>query len=87
MSAQAIKWARAQRAGGSTEKCVLLNLAACAGEDGICLVPRAELAERSEISRSAVERALVTLGALGLIRRAASAELIEIALMMDGERK
>ena len=42
---------------------------------------RAALAGECELSRAAVERALVTLAARGLIFRAACAETIEIALL------
>lgn len=87
MSLEATKWARMRYAGGAIEKCVLLNLAAVADANGLCLISRGELAQRSELSHSAAERALVTLGANGLIFRGARAEFIEIKLMMDGEGK
>jgi DNA-binding IclR family transcriptional regulator len=62
---------------------VLLNLALGADDKGVCLVSRADLAQRAELSRSAVERALQTLRANGLIGRDVAAEFVEIRLMTE----
>jgi CTP-dependent riboflavin kinase len=85
VNAEAVNWARRQKAGGAVEKCVLLNLALGADDKGVCLVSRADLAQRAELSRSAVERALQTLRANGLIGRDVAAEFVEIRLMTDRE--
>ena len=84
MNTQALLWARRQNCGGAIEKGLLMQLAGIADAHGVCLVSRADLALWSELSRSAVERTLLTLRAHGLIRRAASAEFTEIRLVMEG---
>ena len=86
MNAPAILWARGVRVGGAIEKGVLLQLAAAANDDGVCLISRADLAQRAELSRSAVERVLITLGANGFIRRVVAAEYVEIELLMGKPR-
>lgn len=86
MNIEAMLWARRQKCGGALEKGLLMQLAGIADARGVALVTRADLALWSELSRSAVERAILTLRALGLIRRAASAEFIEIELVMGEGR-
>jgi len=81
MSADLIRWARGQCAGGMAEKFVLVVLALDANERGVCLVSRKTLAEKTELSRQTVERALVTLEGRGLVARASRAETTEITVL------
>ena len=81
MSADLIRWAWARRAGGVAEKLVLVVLASHADDRGVCLISRKTLAEDTELSRAAVERALVVLEGRGLTSRASKAETTEISLL------
>jgi DNA-binding IclR family transcriptional regulator len=81
VSADLIRWARGRCAGGTAEKFILVVLALDANERGVCLVSRKSLAEKTELTRLAVERALVTLEGRGLVARASRAETTEITLL------
>ena len=81
MTLDFVRWARAQSAGGMAEKFVLVVLALDADDCGVCLVSRKTLAAKTELSRRAVERALVTLEGRGLAARASKAETTEITLL------
>ena len=81
MSADLIRWARGQCAGGMAEKFVLVVLALDADERGVCLTSRKTLADKTELSRQTVERALQALEGRGLVSRASKAETTEIALL------
>ena len=80
----AIVWARGAVCGGAAEKAVLILLALRAFDGRGCVVSRADLAREGQLSRQAVERALVRLEWRGLIYRAARAETVEILLKMEG---
>ena len=82
----ALQWARGVACGGVAEKAVLMLLALRAGDGSGCVVSRADLAREGELSRQAVERALVTLEGRGLIFRAARAETVEITLKREDGR-
>ncbi len=76
MSANATKWAWDQKAGGDTEKVVLLALADWAspheGHDHeVCWYSQKSISVRCECSPKTVERALAKLEACRLIKRAA----------------
>jgi pyocin large subunit-like protein len=83
VSGSAIDWARRAACGGGAEKAVLLLLALRCGDGLCCVVSRGDLAREGEISRQAVERALVTLEGRGLIFRPARAETVEIRLLRE----
>ena len=71
MSIQAIAWAIKQRAGGATEKAVLIALANYADDKGSAFPSLGTLSEDTEIHRTTVIRAIAKLVERGLLTRTA----------------
>lgn len=69
MSVYALSWAWSQSVGDSSAKLVLLSLADHANDSGICWPGLARIAEKSELSRATVKRALLKLETLELLDR------------------
>ncbi|MGH3494765.1 MAG: helix-turn-helix domain-containing protein, partial [Sciscionella sp.] len=67
LSAEAVKWARGQQAGGAAEKAVLLVLAAAVNGSKTCILSAREIAEQAEIERATVYRVLDRLAGRGLV--------------------
>jgi len=67
MSWDAIAWAAKQKAGGSTDKLVLIILANFADENGVSFPSHRTIAEKAECGLSTVERSLKRLQTCGLI--------------------
>ena len=68
MSTQCLNWAIRCRTGNGTKKLVLLLLADHADEQHTCYPKIETLAERSELSESAIEKAIAALRDAGLLR-------------------
>ena len=67
MSWDAIAWAAGQKAGGSTDKLILIILANFADENGVSFPSHRTIAEKAECGLSTVERSLKRLETCGLI--------------------
>jgi len=67
MSWNALAWAAQQKAGGSTDKLLLILLANYADEDGVSFPSHRTLAREAECSVATVERALDRLRVNGLV--------------------
>lgn len=67
MSWDALSWAAQQKAGGSTDKLVLIILANFADENGSSFPSHKTIADRAECGVSTVERSLKRLEARGLV--------------------
>lgn len=67
MSWEALSWAAQQKAGGSTDKLILIILANFANEHGISFPAHKTIAQKAECGVSTVERALKRLEDRGLV--------------------
>lgn len=67
MCAEAVKWARQQRAGGPTEKAVLLVLAAESDRSGMCHLSTRRIAVEADIGQTTVRGSLDRLRKRGLV--------------------
>lgn len=67
MSIQAWGWASEQKTGSPATKFVLLTLADIINDDGLCVVSQSYIANKCDMSQSAVSKALKKLESMGLI--------------------